>query len=343
MNLRIWRFLPLLWLSCAPGDRLAPLRVSVLYPVEGSGQGGMAVGMRQGMIAARVGSDFVAEEHAPANDDEARELLAAALAPSQGRRLVITGGEVYREALDERACDLGGAEVLQLGAKPSPCANLRSVVFDSFAPAFQAAVLALAAENIAPRLLAGIISTVPSFEDSDLIAGFQAGAEYVGGGVQTLEIESFDEAELSDPEATRAEISALADAVDVLLVVGDAQADLILDAVREQNEAHPERVLRVVGVDEDLAVLDLELTLGSVVRRFDMEVRSTILATEVDTFSPGQVVYGFPDGQTELLVNSAYASTPLAVAPFAFCASCATLGDAVAKAEAASLRAASTR
>lgn len=334
-----WCWLLPLLLSCDSDEGLSALVVTVLYPVDGT-QRSVASGMQQGLLEARVGSDFDIEEHTPASEDEAHELLDEALAPRQGRRLVITGGGLYAAALDARNCKLNGTKVLQLEGKPRPCRTLRSVELRTFAPAFLAGVLALSAESVAPRRRAGVISGPPSPEIRALIDGFVNGAEFVGGHAQTLELETFDERELIDVVATRAQIRALAAAVDVIVVAGDAANDLVLDAVREHNEEQPDQPLYLIGIDADLSLLDAKLTLGSILRRFDNEVRSSILAAEVDDFSAGQVVRGFRDGQVELLINPAYAETALDSTPFEACDACVTLSDAVREAEPAATRAA---
>jgi basic membrane lipoprotein Med (substrate-binding protein (PBP1-ABC) superfamily) len=341
MSPRACRLLPLAFLLCCePEGTLSPLVVSVLYPVEGSGQTGLAAGIRQGVLEAGIGSDLRLDEHFPADDVDARDMLEAALEPRQGRRLLIAGGELYREPIAQRSCALNGTKLLYMDGELEPCGGLRSVEFQAVAPAFLAGVLALSAESIAPRRVAGVISAPPSAQDAAVIEGFAQGAGYVGGRVETLQLESFDPDGLSDPDATREQVRALTSAVDVLLVVGDANSELVLDAVREQNSAHPERLLRLIGVDDDLALLDVELTLGSIMRRFNVEVRSSILSLQADTFAAGRVLRGYPDGQTELIVNPAYESTPLAAPPFVRCPDCETLADAIQQAEAAALSAA---
>jgi len=321
------RWLPLVLFGCAPEGSLSTLVVSVHYPVAGSGVGGLSSAMQRGVLEARVGSSFVVEEHSPASEQDAVQQLAEALAPRQGRHLVIAGGEVYASALDAHDCELGGSTVLLLDGKPRPCDGLRSVVLEGFAPAFLAGVLALSAESIAPRRLAGVIAAAPSREVTRLLRGFQAGSEYVGGNVQTLQLDPLQ------PEAVGAALRSLADAVDVLLVAGDAANSLVLQAVREHNAQNPEQVVRMIGLDQDLSVREAELVLGSVVRRYDAEVRSSILAAQVGAFAPGQVLRGYSDGQTELLINPAYAEQALARLPFDGCALCQTLKDAVHQAE----------
>jgi basic membrane lipoprotein Med (substrate-binding protein (PBP1-ABC) superfamily) len=332
-------WLLLFLLGCAPDEGLSKLVVSVLYPLEGNGASSVASAMRQGVLQARVGSDFVFEEHTPQSEDDARELLDAALAPQQGRRLVMAAGALYATALDERACDLSNMDVLLLEGQPAPCSSLRSVKFQTFVPAFLAGVLALSAQSVAPRHVAGVISAAPSAELTRLIQGFMAGAAYVGGSTEALELTTFDTEALSDPEQALVEIRALADAVDVLLIATDTGRDVILEGVRMHNDAHPEQLLRLIGVDQDLSVYEAELTLGSILRHFESEVRSSILAAQVDAFLPGQVVRGFHDGQTELIVNAAFAETALGAVPFEDCKLCKTLTDAVREAERAAVQA----
>jgi basic membrane lipoprotein Med (substrate-binding protein (PBP1-ABC) superfamily) len=320
------RWLPLVLVGCAPEGGLSTLLVSVHYPVAGTGVGGLSSAMQRGVLEARVGSNFVVEEHRPESEQEAREQLEETLTPRRGRHLVIAGGEIYASALDAHDCALGGSEVLLLDSKPRPCDGLRSVVLEGFAPAFLAGVLALSAESIAPHRLAGAISTAPSTEVTRLLRGFQAGSEYVGGNVQTLQLDALA------PDAAAAALRSLADAVDVLLVAGDAANSLVLQAVREHNAQNPEQTVRLIGLDQDLSVREAELVLGSVVRRYDAEVRSSILAAQVGAFAPGQVVRGYSDEQTELLINPAYAEQALTRLPFDGCAPCQTLVDAVEQA-----------
>ena len=221
---------------------------------------------------------------------------------------------------------MNGSQVLLLDGKPQPCAGLRSVVLEGFGPAFLAGVLALSAESVAPRRLAGVVTAAPSKGLTRLLRGFRAGSEFVGGNVQELQLDALD------PTAAGAALRSLAEAVDVLLVAGDANSRLVLQAVREHNTDHPEQIVRLIGLDQDLSVRDAELVLGSVVRRYDAEVRTSILAAELDAFAPGQVVRGYSDGQTELLINPAYAQQALARLPFASCTACQSLLDAVQQA-----------
>ena len=107
---------------------------------------------------------------------------------------------MYATALDARACVLNGAQVLSLEGQTSPCNTLRSVQLETFTPAFLAGVLALSAESLAPRHVAGVVSAAPSQEVASLIEGFAAGTEYVGGRTLRLELPSFDPAELADPD-----------------------------------------------------------------------------------------------------------------------------------------------
>jgi basic membrane lipoprotein Med (substrate-binding protein (PBP1-ABC) superfamily) len=329
MRARPWRSLLLLLLACAPEEGLSPLVVRALYPVEGDSESSLAAAARQGILEARVGSVFVFEEYTPDSDDDARALLDDALAPRQGRRLVITIGALYAPLLDERGCALNGAQVLQLEGKARTCARLRSVELETFTPGFLGGVLALSATSLAPRRAAGVISAAPAPELSTLIDGFVAGSAYAGGTGETLELETFDPDKADDPDALRAEVLAFMETVDVLLVAGSGDNDLILDAVRTHNEGHPEQVLRVIGLDQDVSVLDADFSLGSIFRQYDLEVRSSILAAEVDAFSPGQVTLGFPDYRSGLLINPMYADTPLGEPPFSDCGDCETLADAV--------------
>jgi basic membrane lipoprotein Med (substrate-binding protein (PBP1-ABC) superfamily) len=331
MKMRILCFVLALTFGCDDDEELAPLKVHALYPVAGDSESSLAFAVQQGILEARIGSDFVFEGSTPESQEQAAELLEAALAPQPGRRLIITVGAGYVPLLDARECDLNGAQVLHLQGRPNVCARLRSIELQTYAPGFLAGVLAISAESIAPRRAAGVVSAAPAPEVASMIEGFAAGSEYAGGHIEALELDSFDPEKLDDPETARGALAALVAGVDVLLVAGSTDSELVFEAVRARNAEQPEQPLRVIGVDQDVSVVDAESSLGTVFRRYRIEVRNSILAAQVDAFAPGQVWRGFYDGESGLVVNPAYADTPLGATSFA-CEGCMTLSDAVREA-----------
>jgi basic membrane lipoprotein Med (substrate-binding protein (PBP1-ABC) superfamily) len=329
----------LLLAGCGPTDTLAPLSVTVLYPVGGKEDQGLGDAMFEGTLASRVGSDFTIEQHTPESDADAQRLLDEALQPYQGRRLVIAGGPIYQAAVDARACDFQGADVLVLEASPTTCSGLRSVTFQPYVPAFLAGVMAVSAASLAPRQAAGVIAGGSSPQNDEMLSGFAAGVAYAGGVNAVLDLDALRDGASDDPEAIREAVRAFVADQDVVLVLSQESSEDVLVAVRAYN-AESSRPVLLVGVDQGLSIYDAQSVLGSILRRYDVEVRSTILTAEAGVFAGGQVVRGYPDGMTDLHISYAYEETPLDAQPFPECDECATLSDAVQAAEPAAMRSA---
>jgi hypothetical protein len=117
----------------------------------------------------------------------------------------------------------------------------------------------------------------------------------------------------------------------VLLVAGSSDSELVFEAVRARNAEQPEQPLRVIGVDQDVSVVDAESSL----------VRSSALPDRGAQQHPrgrgrclratGQVWRGFYDGESGLVLIPPTPTRRLA--PRAFPAEgCMTLSDAVREA-----------
>jgi basic membrane lipoprotein Med (substrate-binding protein (PBP1-ABC) superfamily) len=307
-----------------------PVTVSVLYPLEGKGELAMADSMFDGIVAAHLGGDFELHEIQPGSADEAEALLEQTFEANLERALIVTGGELYAEAVNARACDFDGAMVLQLEGVLGTCPNLRSVMLDVYGPAYLAGVMAVAAEELAPRRALGILATTPNYRHQTLIDGLIAGAVFAGGTVlrEDVVVAAGGDDDAPLPELALEEFLGH---VDVVAVIADARRAAVLDALRQYNESH-EPVL-LIALAQDLTVSEGEIALGSVLERWDVVVRDAILAARADAFAEGRVRQGFRDGATELYVNPAYADTAVEAQAHLDCEDCATLQDAVDAAE----------
>jgi basic membrane lipoprotein Med (substrate-binding protein (PBP1-ABC) superfamily) len=316
--------------SAGCGEEIAardPLVVSMHYPLSGKGDLAMADAMYDGTLAARIGGDFELEQFEPEDADAAEEALEQSLEAANDRSLVIAGGALYADAVEARGCDFEGAMVLQLEGQLGTCPHLMSVELDHFGPAYLAGVMAVSADALSPRRTLGLVTSAPTPQTQPTIDGLIGGAEFAGGTVLS---EAFETLQLTDPDeirAARERVAALLEQVDVVAVVGDAANATILEAIAAYNAEH-EPVL-LIGLAQDLNLLDSESTLGSILERWDIVVREAILQANADAYPQGHLHLGFRDRVTELYVNPAYADTELDGQPHPDCDACETLEDAV--------------
>ncbi|MBO6934124.1 MAG: BMP family ABC transporter substrate-binding protein [Deltaproteobacteria bacterium] len=297
----------LVWLlagSCSDPETIDRLTVRVLYGTDGPGDGSVNDSVNAGVVVARSGATFELEELVPETGAEALATLDEWIEVSGPRDLIVVGSAGYAEAIEARECDFGETNILLVDASVSTCEGLRSVSFQSFAPAYLAGVAAIADPTLAPTGRVGMIGGTEIPPVRELLDGFRAGVEATGGEVVAEHMVGDDpESGFTDIEAAAALAEELVDEVDVLFVAAGRASqgvgNLLEERVRRRGVEH----VWLVGVDTDQSVQYGQVTVGSVLKRFDAVVRDAILEMVAGDLTSGDVVVGFRDRYTELLLH----------------------------------------
>ena len=87
-----------------------------------------------------------------------------------------------------------------------------------------------------------------------------------------------------DPAAARALAESMIDDVGVIYVAAGGSGTGVADVLRERLRASPDERVFLIGSDVDHSARHGNITLGSVLKRFDVSVRNAILDAVVGTF-----------------------------------------------------------
>lgn len=298
-----------------------------------------------GAILARggIGADFTSEVEVGVVDPaQSQAIFDAWRADATNRDLIILSG-FYASLVRDAQCDFGGASVLLIGEGADTCANLRSVRYQAFEPAYLAGVAAVSDPAIAPTGRVGIIAGIDAPAVTEITAPFQLGVEARGGTV--VEVAYIADGPEGFFNSTRAGelATAMAPNVDVILALagpGGIGVGTALAALEESERTF------LIGAETDYSTRFAAITLGSVLRRVDYTVRDAILEFVGGQLSSGNVEVGFRDHFTELVLSPTYGWLPIGDGcstcdPFdAVCLSaCDTLVDLVEAAESEALEA----
>ncbi len=292
--------------SCSDPERIERLTVRVLYATGGLGDGSLNDGVSAGVVVARSGAEFELEEYMPLTGADAVAKLEEWVEISGPRDLIVVGSGGYTAAVEAHGCDFGQTNILLVDGSASTCEGLRSVSFQSFAPAYLAGVAAVADPTIAPTGRVAMIGGTEIAPVRELLDGFCAGVEAAGGEVVAERMVGDDpDTGFSDPEGATALAAELVDEVDVFFVAAGRSGQGVAELLEERVRAAPRSTDRVwlVGVDTDQSVAYGQVTVGSVLKRFDAVVRDAILEMVAGDLNSGDVVVGFRDRFTELLLH----------------------------------------
>lgn len=296
--------------GCSPPEKLGPLEVKVLYPLGGKGDDSISDNLFAGIVFAQVGAGFDLEEVEPETLEEAETTFDAWIEEGGPRRLVIVGGSGYGDFVAARACDFHESFVLHLDAALPTCPRLRSVTFRTFAAAFLAGVAAVV-PTVSPEGTAAIVAGADIPPVRELVDGFTAGVEHAGGILARTEYVSDDPAVgFDDPTTAEALANDIVDDVPVIFAPAGGSAEGVARALEARVGDGGDRRVFFIGADVDQSPFHAEVTLGSVLKRFDLMVRDAILDAVVGSFLSGDVRVGFDDRYTELALSPTGSTLP---------------------------------
>ncbi|MEM9862882.1 MAG: BMP family ABC transporter substrate-binding protein [Myxococcota bacterium] len=290
--------------GCAGEERIGELEVRVLYPPGGVGDGSLADAIFSGVVAARSGTDFRVVESSPESVADARATFEEWVATGGERVLIVLGTAGYTDFVLNRGCDFGASSVLLLDSEAPTCANLRSVRFDAYAPAYLAGVAAVSDPSLSPDQTAGIVAGADVPNIRELIRAFTAGVESAGGSVARIEfVSTLPEVGFADPaRASELTASMLAE-VNVVYAAAGRSGEGVATRLEEHLGSSPASVVYFIGSDTDQATRHGDITVGSVLKRLDFAVRDAILEMIGGRLSTGAVRVGFRDRWTEFLTH----------------------------------------
>lgn len=292
--------------SCSPPARIEALTVRVLFGPGGLGNSSTNDSVNAGILSARVSTSFDVERFLPESDEEAAAKLDEWLERSGPRDLIVLGAPSYAPLVEALECDFNGASILLVDASAETCPNLRSVSFRSFAPAYLGGVAAVSDPSLAPTGRVAMIGGAETPPVRELLDGFRAGVEATGGEVVGELFVSEDPAEgFSSPDAAAALADGLFGTVDVIFVAAGRSSEGVGELLEERARRAPPGADRVWFVDSDANEILLygEVTIANVIERIDVVVRDAILEMIAGDLTSGDVVVGFRDHLTELLLH----------------------------------------
>lgn len=296
--------------GCAGVAKIEPVEVKVLFSFSGFDDQSIGANILSGLIFARSAvfarneENIVVDSFVPESQQAAEDTLNAWLDARDQRQLVIIGAAQFAPLVEGRACDFGTSSVLQLDTSLPTCANLRSVTYRSFGPAYLAGVAAVSDPLQNPDGTVGIIggSDIPAVRE--LIDGFTAGVEASGGTVVSTEFISPDPAiGFNDPAAGRALAQSMIPSVGVIYAAAGESGIGVAEVLDSHFDANPNDPVLYVGSDVDQSGRYGRITLASVLKRLDITVRDATLDAVGGSFFSGDVRVGFPDGSTEVLLH----------------------------------------
>lgn len=299
-----------------------------------------------GGILARggIGADFSVEVEAGVVDPaRSQELFDSWRADATNRDLIILSG-FYGALVQDAQCDFGGASVLLIGEGADTCANLRSVRYRAFEPAYLAGVAAVSDPAIAPSGRVGLIAAADVAGVTEVSVPFRLGVESRGGTLAEVAFIGTGAEAFFDPTRAAELATEMAPNVDVILALAGPAGIGVGNALSALDES--ERTY-LIGAETDYSTRFASITLGSVLRRVDYTVRDAILEFVGGQLSTGNVEVGFRDRLTELVLSPTYGWLPIGQGcdecdPFdSVCLSaCDTLVELVDAAEAEAIAAA---
>lgn len=299
-----WISLLLVVSACSPAPTVGPVDVRVLYPLGGKGDESVSDNIFSGLVFARAAAEFEIEEVEPTTVAEGTAAIDRWVADRANRQLIVVGSGAFAQAIDDKECEFGTAQVLQLDVSLPTCSNLRSVTYRSYAPAYLGGVAAVSDPSLNPERTVGIIAGADVPPVRELVDGFTAGVTAAGGTVVRVDFVSNDpDVGFGDPATGRMLAEAMFDEVGVIYAVAGRSGEGVAQAIDDRFDAAPGARVYYVGSDVDQSSLWGRITIGSVLKRFDFSVRDAILDAVVGSYSPGDVRVGFADGFTEFIFH----------------------------------------
>ncbi|MFT5355702.1 MAG: basic membrane lipoprotein Med (substrate-binding protein (PBP1-ABC) superfamily) [Polyangiales bacterium] len=294
---------------CGGEELIARPRVRIIS-AGGPGDGSLGDLTAAGAILARggIGGEFDLEiEPGVVDFERAQSIFNTWRAEATSRDLIILSG-FFGFMVRDAQCDFGGASVLLIGEGADTCANLRSVRYRAFEPAYLAGVAAVSDPAIAPTRRVGVIAAADVAGASEVMVPFQLGVEARGGTVS--EVAFIAEGPEGFFDAPRAAVlaTAMAPNVDVIFAIAGPAGVGIGTALEALDES--ERTY-LIGAETDYSTRFASITIGSVLRRVDYTVRDAILEFVGGQLSSGNVEVGFRDRFTELVLSPTYGWRPI--------------------------------
>jgi len=296
--------------GCGSAEKLDALEVKVLYPLGGKGDDSISDNLFAGVVFAQVGAGFDLEEVEPETIEEAEAAFDAWVADGGPRRLIIAGASSYADFVAARDCDFRESFVLQLDQALPTCPRLRSVTYRTYAAAFLGGVAAVS-PVVSPDGTAAIVAGTDIPPVRELVDGFTDGVAHAGGTVIHTEFVSDDPAiGFTDPEAAEALANEILEDTPVIFAPAGGSAEGVARALETRVGDDPDASAFFIGADVDQTPFHAEITVASVLKRFDLTVRDAILDAVVGSFLGGDVRVGFDDRYTELALSPGGALLP---------------------------------
>jgi len=310
----------LILLSACAVESPPRVEVKVLSTI-GAGVGDLAFvdEVVKGVALAKLQADFFLEFAEPQTFEEADALFHAFLQEQQRHDsvLIITVGAEYINLVESRNCDFAGRYVLHLDQNLTPCPDLKSASFRTYASSFLAGVAAVAMSARGRVAALGGMKIPPVDEFLD---GYTAGVAYAGGELTAVEYLAEDFSGFSDPALAAETARRLWQEADVILPVAGGSTIGVIEAAKEFGAEDPRYV---IGVDTDQSVHGVNVVIGSVTKNLKQVTASTIIEASAGKFSAGALRMGLGEGGSDFLINPIFADRIEAVVAAAHAAALA--------------------
>lgn len=262
----VWMLLLAASLGCEPATGRLELTVRVLHPPGGASEQPKSSLVSLGLLRSADRLDLAVEESRPKSFAEATETWQSwTSGDGQSSEILVVVGSQYGDLVADSACAFGGRTVLHLDGAVGPCPRLRSVRFDATEPARAAGRAAVAARP-------GLIGIITGGASTEVIAAFTEGVVEGGGSIALV---------AAGDEPENAASSLVSQGAGVIWATTEVVP--VLGPVLESPDT------LVMGYDADFTVRSPERVLGSVLRRFDLELESSLLDASTDQLADGVV------------------------------------------------------
>jgi len=284
--------------GCAPDEPQAVFSVKALYPVGGLGDRGFADNANTGVVVAGLTHEFALESAEPQTVEEAQKTFVdwtkTAFA-GPGEEIIIAVGAPYADFVETAACDFNNRRVLLLDATATECPDLRSVEFRTYGVAFLAGVTAAAVSDTRQTAVIAGTDIAPVAE---LIDGFQAGLAHAGATPAAVHYLADDLSGFGDVDGAIALAEQLyGEGVDVIFPPAGAAASGVLQVAADEADRF------TFGVDADQTLRAPNTVIGSLLKRLDKEIQTTLIGMGLNKFTSGSLILGMDNGGTELFIN----------------------------------------
>ena len=279
-----------------------PITVRVLYGRGGKGDGALNDDTYRGILDAREKIEGTVVQRTPNTSDEMGEFFAQLIAMpyETADELIVVVSDEYNEIIEHSECQFGNRKVLHIDGGETPCSNVTSYGYRTYAAAFQAGVASMTASSLFgpaknKKALAIGGSRTPAIREA--VEGFAKGVEFAGGSCVISYMNSnLDGFDAPGHGQVKAESYFRTSNPDVVFAAARRTNQGILEACKSYGKLF-------VGFESDSSAVGGGVVIGSVLKRVSLDLEGSIIDFYNGNMQPGHIDSGISNGATAFVAS----------------------------------------